>query len=80
MPSLFAGQQSSPGRQQLVVRVLVRRSPAKPDELAYHLTHAPEETTLAERVAVAIRERRLRFAEPAAQHRREPEVREGGTP
>jgi hypothetical protein len=27
--------------------LLVRRSPAKPDELAYYLTHAPEGTTLA---------------------------------
>src|SRR3712207_3738148 len=33
--------------------LLIRRSPAKPDELAYHLTHAPEETTLAELVRVA---------------------------
>jgi SRSO17 transposase len=33
--------------------LLVRRSPAKPDELAYHLTHAPEGTTLAELVRVA---------------------------
>src|ERR687898_2422210 len=33
--------------------LLIRRSPAKPDELAYHLTHAPEETTLAGLVRVA---------------------------
>jgi SRSO17 transposase len=33
--------------------LLIRRSPAKPDELAYHLTHAPEGTTLAELVRVA---------------------------
>src|SRR3712207_7917883 len=33
--------------------LLIRRSPAKPDELAYHLTHAPERTTLAELVRVA---------------------------
>ena len=33
--------------------LLVRRSPAKPDDLACHLTHAPEGTTLAELVRVA---------------------------
>ncbi len=33
--------------------LLIRRSPAKPDELAFYLTHAPEETTLAELVRVA---------------------------
>jgi SRSO17 transposase len=33
--------------------LLIRRSPAKPDELAYHLTHAPEATTLAQPVRVA---------------------------
>jgi hypothetical protein len=35
--------------------LLIRRSPAKPDDLAYHLTHAPEGTTLAELVRVAAR-------------------------
>src|SRR5919107_391310 len=33
--------------------LLVRRSPAKPDDLAYYLTHAPEATTLARLVRVA---------------------------
>src|SRR3712207_7614306 len=33
--------------------LLIRRSPAKPDKLAYYLTHAPEETTLATLVRVA---------------------------
>jgi hypothetical protein len=33
--------------------LLVRRSPAKPGELAYYLTHAPEGTTLAGLVRVA---------------------------
>ncbi len=33
--------------------LLVRRSPAKPDKLAFYLTHAPEETTLARLVRVA---------------------------
>ena len=33
--------------------LLIRRSPATPDDLAYHLTHAPEGTTLAELVRVA---------------------------
>ncbi len=33
--------------------LLIRRSPAKPDDLAYHLTHAPEGTTLARLVRVA---------------------------
>src|SRR5215210_2997736 len=33
--------------------LLVRRSPAKPDELAFYLTHAPEGTTLARLVRVA---------------------------
>jgi SRSO17 transposase len=33
--------------------LLIRRSPAKPDGLAYHLPHAPEGTTLAELVRVA---------------------------
>src|SRR3712207_5943712 len=33
--------------------LLIRRSPAKPDDLAYHLTHAPEGTTLAELVRIA---------------------------
>jgi hypothetical protein len=33
--------------------LLVRRSPAEPDDLAYHLTHAPEGTTLARLVRVA---------------------------
>jgi SRSO17 transposase len=33
--------------------LLIRRSPAKPDDLAYYLTHAPEGTTLAELVRVA---------------------------
>ena len=33
--------------------LLVRRSPAKPGELAYYLTHAPEGTTLARLVRVA---------------------------
>jgi len=33
--------------------LLVRRSPAKPDELAYHLTHAPDGTTLAGLVRIA---------------------------
>ncbi len=33
--------------------LLVRRGTAKPDDLAYHLTHAPEQTTLAELVRVA---------------------------
>ena len=33
--------------------LLIRRSTAKPDELAFHLTHAPEQTTLARLVRVA---------------------------
>ena len=33
--------------------LLVRRSPAEPGELAYHLTRAPEGTTLARLVRVA---------------------------
>jgi hypothetical protein len=33
--------------------LLIRRSPAKPDELAYYLTHAPEETTLTRLVRIA---------------------------
>src|SRR5919112_2761712 len=33
--------------------LLIRRSPAKPDEIAYYLTHAPEGTTLAKLVRVA---------------------------
>ena len=33
--------------------LLIRRSPAKPDELAFYLTHAPEGTTLAQLVRVA---------------------------
>src|SRR5215211_5692943 len=33
--------------------LLIRRSPAKPDEIAYYLTHAPEGTTLARLVRVA---------------------------
>jgi SRSO17 transposase len=33
--------------------LLIRRSPAKPDELAYYLTHAPEGTSLAQLVRVA---------------------------
>jgi SRSO17 transposase len=33
--------------------LLIRRSPAEPDDLAYYLTHAPEETTLARLVRVA---------------------------
>jgi SRSO17 transposase len=33
--------------------LLIRRSPAKPDDLAYYLTHAPEPTTLARLVRVA---------------------------
>jgi SRSO17 transposase len=33
--------------------LLIRRNPAKPDDLAYHLTHAPEGTTLARLVRVA---------------------------
>ena len=33
--------------------LLIRRSPAKPDDLAYYLTHAPEATTLARLVRVA---------------------------
>jgi SRSO17 transposase len=33
--------------------LLIRRSPAKPDGLAYYLTHAPEPTTLARLVRVA---------------------------
>src|SRR3712207_6232372 len=33
--------------------LLIRRSPAEPDKLAYYLTHAPEETTLARLVRVA---------------------------
>src|SRR5918993_2688577 len=33
--------------------LLIRRSPAKPDDLAYHLTHAPEGTTLVELVRIA---------------------------
>ncbi|CAA9225453.1 MAG: Mobile element protein, partial [uncultured Acetobacteraceae bacterium] len=33
--------------------LLVRRSPAKPDDLAFYLTHAPEGTTLARLVRVA---------------------------
>ena len=33
--------------------LLIRRSPAEPDDLAYHLTHAPEGTTLARLVRVA---------------------------
>ncbi len=33
--------------------LLVRRSAAKPDELAYYLAHAPEQTTLAQLVRVA---------------------------
>ena len=33
--------------------LLIRRSPAKPDELAYYLTHAPEGTTLTQLVRVA---------------------------
>jgi SRSO17 transposase len=33
--------------------LLIRRSPAKPDDLAYHLTHAPEGTTLAGLVRIA---------------------------
>jgi SRSO17 transposase len=46
---------AAPGwRMGLLIRgLLIRRSPAKPDELAYHLTHAPEGTTLAELVRVA---------------------------
>jgi SRSO17 transposase len=34
-------------------RLLVRRGPAEPDELAFYLTHAPEGTTLARLVRVA---------------------------
>jgi hypothetical protein len=33
--------------------LLIRRSTAEPDDLTYHLTHAPEGTTLAELVRVA---------------------------
>jgi len=33
--------------------LLIRRSTAKPDELAFYLTHAPEQTTLARLVRVA---------------------------
>ena len=33
--------------------LLIRRGTAEPDDLAYYLTHAPEETTLAELVRVA---------------------------
>ncbi|TDH62165.1 IS701 family transposase [Dankookia rubra] len=33
--------------------LLIRRSPAKPNDLAYYLTHAPEPTTLARLVRVA---------------------------
>jgi SRSO17 transposase len=33
--------------------LLIRRSPAKPDDLAYYLTHAPDPTTLARLVRVA---------------------------
>jgi SRSO17 transposase len=33
--------------------LLIRRSPAEPDDLAYYLTHAPEATTLARLVRVA---------------------------
>lgn len=33
--------------------LLIRRSPAKPDDLTYYLTHAPEPTTLARLVRVA---------------------------
>jgi SRSO17 transposase len=33
--------------------LLIRRSPAEPDDLAFYLTHAPEGTTLAELVRVA---------------------------
>src|SRR3712207_5264267 len=33
--------------------LLIRRGAAKPDKLAYYLTHAPEETTLARLVRVA---------------------------
>jgi SRSO17 transposase len=33
--------------------LLIRRGPAEPDDLAFHLTHAPEGTTLAELVRVA---------------------------
>jgi SRSO17 transposase len=33
--------------------LLIRRGPAKPDELAFYLTHAPEGTTLARLVRVA---------------------------
>jgi SRSO17 transposase len=33
--------------------LLIRRSPAKPDALAYYLTHAPDDTTLAGLVRVA---------------------------
>jgi SRSO17 transposase len=33
--------------------LLIRRSTAEPDDLAYYLTHAPEETTLAQLVRIA---------------------------
>jgi SRSO17 transposase len=33
--------------------LLIRRSTAEPDDLTYYLTHAPEETTLAQLVRVA---------------------------
>jgi len=33
--------------------LLIRRSPAEPDDLAYYLTHAPEPTTLAQLVRIA---------------------------
>src|SRR5215213_533605 len=41
---------AAPGWQ---MGLLIRRSPAKPDDLAYYLTHAPEGTTLARLVRVA---------------------------
>src|SRR5215218_5817676 len=41
---------AAPGWQ---MGLLIRRSPAKPDDLAYYLTHAPEQTTLARLVRVA---------------------------
>jgi SRSO17 transposase len=41
---------AAPGWQ---MGLLIRRSPAKPEDLAYYLTHAPEGTTLARLVRVA---------------------------
>src|SRR5215218_6673762 len=47
---LPAHRGAAPGWQ---MGLLIRRSPAKPEDLAYYLTHAPEGTTLARLVRVA---------------------------